>query len=268
MQYETVYFSSFFSLISLFHNYNMDVVFLVPLKKEHQPHCELSIFTNYFSFASSIPSMNRNENQNSYALLHWTIEISQIIPLMLGAFVVSLSLSLWGNDDDDEQKTTTNILLHTRDYAVCLRVCQIVLASFSFFLFEHAHTHTPSLCIHSEIKVEAKCQSKNEFFFFFHKQHTLHEPIRLQSNSRMLHTSESEMVNGGPNSRTKCERKMPKNSEKRTTSKETDLWTAQHKHIGNKRFNEFDITLKCGLSEYRLCLCVSTHSHTRTCIGK
>lgn len=76
-----------------------------------------------------------------------------------------------------------------------------------FFCVKHAHTYTLSLGFHSEINVERtkKNPKQNKFIFscFTHKQHTmytLHEPNRLQSNSRMLHTSESEMVNGKPNS--------------------------------------------------------------------
>lgn len=63
--------------------------------------------------------MNRNENKNLNALLHWTIKIFHKLFHLCLLFLCFL-LFLFGENDDDEQKRTKNILLHTRDYAVCV----------------------------------------------------------------------------------------------------------------------------------------------------
>lgn len=169
--------------------------------------------------------------ENSYTLLHKT-KIKFTRYFTYGGFVVAIS---------QPKKTTTNILLHTVDWAVCnfflhvsvcVCVCQIVLATFFFVLSSfffcvlntHIDTHshlvfTVKLRYETTKKKKSKIKWVSFLSCYTYKQHTmytLHEPKRLQSNSRMLHANESEMVNGGPNStdpmwkkRKKC-RRIPK----------------------------------------------------------
>lgn len=131
---------------AVFHNYNMDVFFSTIEKRT--PHCELSIFTNYFAFACrfhrwivmkiEIRTLFCTEPSRFHKLFHLCLVL--LLFLSLPHFKEMMMMMV-----NKKQLQTFSFTPKTMRYVcVCVCVCQIVLASFFFFLsfFLNTHIHT------------------------------------------------------------------------------------------------------------------------------